>query len=52
MEPVSSRRAVLAALGAGSAALAAGRYVDAFLANVLWDEVSRRTEWAQKARRT
>ncbi len=30
----------------------AGRYVDAFLANVLWDEVSRRTEWAQKARRT
>jgi Fe-Mn family superoxide dismutase len=30
---------------------AAGRYVDAFLANVLWDEVSRRTEWAQKARR-
>ena len=31
---------------------AAGRYVDAFLANVLWDEVSRRTEWAQKARRT
>ena len=31
---------------------AAGRYVDAFLANVLWDEVSRRTEWAQKVRRT
>ena len=30
---------------------AAGRYVDAFLANVQWDEVSRRAEWAQKARR-
>jgi superoxide dismutase, Fe-Mn family len=30
---------------------AAARYVDAFMANVQWDEVSRRAEWAQKARR-
>jgi len=30
---------------------AAGRYVDAFMANVNWDEVSRRAEWAQKAKR-
>jgi Fe-Mn family superoxide dismutase len=30
---------------------AAARYVDAFMANVRWDEVSRRAEWAQKARR-
>jgi len=27
---------------------AAARYVDAFLDNVLWDEGSRRAEWAQK----
>jgi len=30
---------------------AAARYVDTFMQNVLWDEVSRRAEWAQKARR-
>lgn len=30
---------------------AAMRYVDAFMENVLWDEVSRRAEWAQRARR-
>ena len=30
---------------------AAARYVDAFMENVNWDEVSRRAEWAQKARR-
>jgi Fe-Mn family superoxide dismutase len=30
---------------------AAARYVDAFMDNVNWDEVSRRAEWAQKARR-
>jgi Fe-Mn family superoxide dismutase len=30
---------------------AAARYVDAFMANVQWDEVSRRAEWAQKVRR-
>jgi len=28
---------------------AAGRYVDAFMANVNWDEVSRRAEWARKS---
>ena len=27
---------------------AAARYVEAFLANVQWDEVNRRAEWAQK----
>jgi superoxide dismutase, Fe-Mn family len=30
---------------------AAARYVDAFMDNVNWDEVARRAEWAQKARR-
>lgn len=30
---------------------AAARYVDAFMANVQWEEVSRRAEWAEKARR-
>lgn len=30
---------------------AAARYVDTFMENVQWDEVSRRAEWAQKARR-
>jgi len=30
---------------------AAGKYVDAFLANVDWEEVSRRAEWARKAGR-
>jgi len=30
---------------------AVGRYVDAFMDNVNWDEASRRTEWAQKAKR-
>jgi len=30
---------------------AAARYVDAFMANVSWGEVSRRAEWAQKALR-
>ena len=30
---------------------AAARYVDAFMANVAWEEVGRRVEWAQKARR-
>ena len=30
---------------------AAARYVDAFMDNVNWDEVTRRAEWAQKARR-
>jgi superoxide dismutase len=30
---------------------AAARYVDAFMENVNWDEVSRRAEWAQKAKR-
>jgi Fe-Mn family superoxide dismutase len=30
---------------------AVARYVDAFMDNVNWDEVSRRTEWAQKAAR-
>lgn len=30
---------------------AAGRYVDAFLDNVHWDEVSRRAEWARKSLR-
>lgn len=30
---------------------AAARYIDAFMDNVAWDEVSRRAEWAQKARR-
>jgi Fe-Mn family superoxide dismutase len=30
---------------------AAARYVDAFMENVNWDEVSRRAEWAQKVRR-
>jgi len=30
---------------------AAGRYVDTFMANVLWDEVGRRAEWALSARR-
>ena len=30
---------------------AAARYIDAFLANVNWEEVSRRAEWAQKAKR-
>jgi Fe-Mn family superoxide dismutase len=30
---------------------AAARYVDTFMRNVLWDEVSRRTEWALAARR-
>ena len=28
---------------------AAGRYVDAFMDNVSWDEVARRAEWAAKA---
>jgi Fe-Mn family superoxide dismutase len=31
---------------------AAAHYVDAFMENVHWDEVSRRTEWALKVRRT
>jgi Fe-Mn family superoxide dismutase len=31
---------------------AAARYVDTFMENVLWDEVSRRAEWALKVRRT
>lgn len=30
---------------------AAARYVDAFMENVNWDEVSRRAEWAEKAKR-
>lgn len=30
---------------------AAARYIDTFLENVNWDEVSRRAEWAQKAKR-
>jgi Fe-Mn family superoxide dismutase len=30
---------------------AAARYVDAFLANVSWEEVGRRAEWARKATR-
>ena len=30
---------------------AAARYVDAFMENVNWEEVGRRAEWAQKARR-
>jgi len=30
---------------------AAARYVDAFLENVNWEEVNRRAEWAQRARR-
>jgi Fe-Mn family superoxide dismutase len=30
---------------------AAARYVDVFLDNVKWDEVSRRAEWARRARR-
>jgi len=30
---------------------AAARYVDAFMDNVRWDEVSRRAEWASKVRR-
>jgi Fe-Mn family superoxide dismutase len=28
---------------------AAGRYVDAFMDNVSWDEVTRRAEWAARA---
>jgi Fe-Mn family superoxide dismutase len=31
---------------------AAGRYVDAFMENVNWDEVTRRAEWAARAVRT
>ena len=31
---------------------AAARYIDAFMDNVNWDEVTRRAEWAQKARRS
>ena len=52
-----SRRELLAPLGAGGAAIALGRdtpgqtYADAFMKNVQWDEVNRRTEWAQKATR-
>jgi Fe-Mn family superoxide dismutase len=30
---------------------AAARYVDTFMENVLWDEVSRRAEWALNVRR-
>jgi Fe-Mn family superoxide dismutase len=30
---------------------AAARYVDAFMENVHWEEVSRRAEWARRARR-
>ncbi len=30
---------------------AAARYVDAFMANVSWEEVSRRAEWARRAKR-
>jgi Fe-Mn family superoxide dismutase len=30
---------------------AAARYIDAFMANVNWEEVGRRAEWAQKAKR-
>ena len=30
---------------------AAARYVDAFMENVQWEEVSRRVEWARKAQR-
>jgi superoxide dismutase len=30
---------------------AAARYVDAFIENVNWEEVSRRAEWSQKAKR-
>jgi superoxide dismutase len=38
METTHSRRHVL-------------RYVDAFMQNVHWDEVSRRVEWARRALR-
>jgi superoxide dismutase, Fe-Mn family len=31
---------------------AAARYIDAFMENVNWDEVGRRTEWARKAKRS
>jgi Fe-Mn family superoxide dismutase len=30
---------------------AAARYIDAFMANVKWEEVGRRDEWARKAAR-
>jgi Fe-Mn family superoxide dismutase len=30
---------------------AVAQYVDAFMKNVQWDEVDRRTEWAQRAAR-
>jgi Fe-Mn family superoxide dismutase len=30
---------------------AAARYVDAFMGNVNWEEVSRRAEWARKVSR-
>jgi hypothetical protein len=60
----TTRRGMLGALGLGGAALATGaasfaapadvqapaaRYVDAFFANIHWEEVGRRAEWAAKA---